>query len=112
MLPPEFLGTPGAQKLLERMVEGFVAVRRTEDGIDGQLSALARFNTTRQLNEIQCPTMVIHGTADRVMDISNGRSLAERITGARFVELANAGHFWWFHEPITTCVTVADHMAE
>ena len=112
MLPSDFLGTPGAPKLLERMVDGFVAVRRTEHGIDGQLTALARFNTTRRLGEIQCPTMVIHGSADRVMDISNGRSLADRITGASFIELVNAGHFWWFHEPIATCLRVADHMAE
>lgn len=44
------------------------------------------------LDDIQVPTLVVHRTGDKVVDIGAGRFLAERIPGAEFVELPGADH--------------------
>jgi len=44
------------------------------------------------LAALELPTLVIHGTADRLVDISGGRRTAELVPGARFVELEGMGH--------------------
>jgi class 3 adenylate cyclase len=44
------------------------------------------------LDAIQCPTLVVHRTGDRLVPVSFGRALAERIPGARLVELDGDTH--------------------
>ena len=44
------------------------------------------------LSTISVPTLVIHRTGDRVVDVENGRFLAEHIPGARYVELPGDDH--------------------
>lgn len=41
---------------------------------------------------VTTPTLVMHGTADTLIDISGGRRTAELIPGARFVEIDGMGH--------------------
>lgn len=43
------------------------------------------------LSRLSLPTIVVHGTEDRVVPAAKGRHIAERV-GARFVELVGAGH--------------------
>ena len=44
---------------------------------------------------VQVPTLVLHRTGDRVVNINAGRWLAEHIDGARFVELPGRDHALW-----------------
>jgi pimeloyl-ACP methyl ester carboxylesterase/DNA-binding CsgD family transcriptional regulator/class 3 adenylate cyclase len=44
------------------------------------------------LSQIQAPTLVLHRTGDRVVDVGAGRYMAERIPAARFVELPGSDH--------------------
>jgi class 3 adenylate cyclase len=44
------------------------------------------------LGSVQCPTLVLHRTGDRDTNIEEGRYVASRIPGARFVELAGEDH--------------------
>jgi class 3 adenylate cyclase len=46
---------------------------------------------------IRVPTLIVHRTGDSVCDVHNGRYLAERIAGARYVELAGSDHLPWVH---------------
>jgi class 3 adenylate cyclase/alpha-beta hydrolase superfamily lysophospholipase len=39
------------------------------------------------LDELRVPTLILHRTGDRLIDVRHSRYLAERIPGARFVEL-------------------------
>jgi class 3 adenylate cyclase len=41
---------------------------------------------------IQAPTLVLHRTGDRIVDVGQGRFAAEAIPGARFVELPGDDH--------------------
>jgi pimeloyl-ACP methyl ester carboxylesterase len=45
------------------------------------------------LGSVRVPTLVMHRRADRDSRVEEGRYLAERIPGARFVELTGADHF-------------------
>jgi pimeloyl-ACP methyl ester carboxylesterase len=47
------------------------------------------------LATVQCPTLVLHRTDDLDCGIEGGRYLAERISGARFVELPGDVHVPW-----------------
>jgi class 3 adenylate cyclase len=44
------------------------------------------------LPSVQCPTLVLHRTGDRDASIEEGRYVASRIPGARFVELDGEDH--------------------
>ena len=44
------------------------------------------------LPSIQAPTLLLHATGDKVVDIRNGRYLAEHIPGAHFVEINSDDH--------------------
>jgi pimeloyl-ACP methyl ester carboxylesterase len=58
--------------------------------------ALAKMNTTidirQELSAIRAPTLVLHRTGDRDMNVEEGRYLARHIPGARFVELPGIDH--------------------
>jgi pimeloyl-ACP methyl ester carboxylesterase len=60
--------------------------------IQRQFMAVVGFNTFGRLSEIKVPTLVLTGTADRVMPAQNSRVLAEGIPGAHLVEFEGAGH--------------------
>ena len=47
------------------------------------------------LPSVQCPTLVFHRAGDRDSNVEEGRFIAERIPGARFVELPGDTHVPW-----------------
>jgi class 3 adenylate cyclase len=49
-------------------------------------------NVTDVLPAVRVPTVVINRTGDRAVDVAEGRYIAERIPGARFVELPGIDH--------------------
>jgi pimeloyl-ACP methyl ester carboxylesterase len=44
------------------------------------------------LPEISCPTLVLHSRDDGVVPVQEGRLIAARIRGSRFVELPSRSH--------------------
>jgi pimeloyl-ACP methyl ester carboxylesterase len=61
--------------------------------------ALMRMNTQLDVRDvlptIQVPTLVLHRTHDRDVKVEEGRWIADRIPGARFVELPGDSHTLW-----------------
>jgi class 3 adenylate cyclase len=51
------------------------------------------------LPTITAPTLVIHARDDPVVPAQSGRYLADRIPGARYIEVEGADHALWFTEP-------------
>jgi len=47
------------------------------------------------LPSIRTPTLVLHRRGDRALPVEGGRYIAERIPGARFVELPGEDHQYW-----------------
>ncbi len=71
----------------------------------GAAVTLLKMNTQIDIRNvlpaIRVPTLVLHRTADREAHIDEGRWLAARIPGARFVELAGADHLPWIGDQDT-----------
>ena len=58
-----------------------------------QLAAVwAEGDRTHALGAVDVPTLVIHGTADPLVDVTGGRATAAAVPGARLVEIAGMGH--------------------
>jgi class 3 adenylate cyclase len=47
------------------------------------------------LSTIQVPTLILHRSGDRLVDIGGARYMAERIPHAKFVELPGEDHLWY-----------------
>jgi class 3 adenylate cyclase len=62
----------------------------------GAYRELARIFTDLDIRSVlplvRSPTLVLHRTGDRIVHVSQSRAVAERIPGARFVELAGVDH--------------------
>jgi pimeloyl-ACP methyl ester esterase len=56
------------------------------------LAILASTDIRERLRSIDCPVLIIHGSADVVCPPGAARFLAQRLPDARLVELAGAGH--------------------
>jgi pimeloyl-ACP methyl ester carboxylesterase len=90
------IGSPG----FERDVEGLrqMAGQGFDRGVSAagtgrQMAAiLASGNRTAALRRIQAPTVVIHGTADKLVSPSGGKATARAIPGARLVRVRGMGH--------------------
>jgi 3-oxoadipate enol-lactonase len=52
-----------------------------------------------EVERIDAPALVIHGDADLIVPVENGRLLASRLPNARYVELAGCGHNLMLEEP-------------
>jgi 3-oxoadipate enol-lactonase len=68
-------------------------------GWAAQAAAGADFDRLDRLEEIRAPTLVVHGTADNVVDPANGELLAEKIPGARLELLEGCGHLLMWEQP-------------
>lgn len=63
------------------------------DGGARQLGAIiASGDRTRQLASIKAPTLVIHGTVDKLIRPSGGRATAKAIPGAKLLMIEGMGH--------------------
>jgi 3-oxoadipate enol-lactonase len=74
-----------------------------------QAQAIQSHDTSARLGEIIAPTLVVHGTADRMLDVSNGELIASRIPGARLEILEGVGHMFWWEEPEQSAALVREH---
>jgi pimeloyl-ACP methyl ester carboxylesterase len=91
-----WIGSPGfdreeddLRELLGRMYDR----GHSADAFTRQLAAIiASGNRTAELHRITAPTVVIHGTADRLVAPSGGRATARAIPGARLVKIEGMGH--------------------
>jgi class 3 adenylate cyclase len=60
----------------------------TPSGLERMSAALATVDVRPHLGRIRVPTLIMHRTRDVLIDVRHSRYLAERIAGARLVELA------------------------
>lgn len=59
-----------------------------------QWEAIQAWSAWDRLGDIRCPTLVLHGTEDRLVAPRNAQMLAERIPGATLFLLEGAGHVY------------------
>jgi pimeloyl-ACP methyl ester carboxylesterase len=73
-----------------------------------QMQACAAHDTSRRLHRISVPTLVIHGTEDRLLRVANGRQIA-RLIPAPLVEMEGVGHLFWWEQPERSAELVREH---
>ena len=56
------------------------------------IASVASGDRTDRLRHLEVPTLVIHGLADRMCDVSGGRATAEAIPGAELLLIEGMGH--------------------
>jgi pimeloyl-ACP methyl ester carboxylesterase/DNA-binding winged helix-turn-helix (wHTH) protein len=56
------------------------------------MSEFPKINVVDELPKVTCPTLVIHSRDDAVVPVQDGRLIASRIRGARFLELPSPNH--------------------
>lgn len=61
---------------------------------------------------VQQPTLVVHGTADRVVPYANALYTCEQIPHARLRTLEDAGHLCWIEQPVPVAAAVRTHIEE
>jgi pimeloyl-ACP methyl ester carboxylesterase len=92
----DIIGSPGFEHDVDdlRDLLGRMYDRGHDPGsVTRQLAAiLASGDRTAELRRITAPTLVIHGTKDRLVNKSGGRATAKAIPGARLLMIEGMGH--------------------
>ena len=86
-------GLPMDMDLIRDMAERSWDRDHDPAGPGRQLAAImASGNRSKDLKRITAPTLVIHGTDDRMVGLSGGRATARAIPGAQFLKVKGMGH--------------------
>jgi pimeloyl-ACP methyl ester carboxylesterase len=73
-----------------------------------QIQACSAHDASDRLGELEMPTLVIHGTADRLIDVANGELIA-RLIPARIELLDGVGHMFWWEQPRRSAELIREH---
>lgn len=76
-----------------------------------QMGAILGHDTCARLPRIAPPTLVVHGTLDRMLPVQNGRLIAGLIPGAGLEILDGIGHLFFWEEPERSAELVRSHAA-
>jgi 3-oxoadipate enol-lactonase len=76
-----------------------------------QLQAIVGHDTSGRLGEIAAPTLVVHGTADQMVPVQNGRMIAGLIPGSQLEIFDGVGHLFFWEEPERSAQLLRAHAA-
>jgi 3-oxoadipate enol-lactonase len=108
MIAPEYAADPANYALYAEVA---VQYQAPVPVLMAQLQAIGGHDTSSRLAGIQAPTLVVHGTADRLLESVNGELLARLIPGARLELLEGAGHMFFWEQPERSAQLVREHVA-
>jgi 3-oxoadipate enol-lactonase len=74
-----------------------------------QMKAIAGHDTSARLGRISAPTLLIHGTEDRLVPVANGRQVAELMPSSRLELLEGVGHLFFWEQPERSAKLVREH---
>ena len=86
-------------ELVQQIYEQRLANRFDARGWQAQAAAGSAFDAWERIAAIDAPTLLVHGTADNVVDHRSSDGLAERIPHARVVKFEGAGHLVFWEQP-------------
>lgn len=88
------------------MAEALPAARET---IGLQLQAIVAHDTSARLRGIATPTLVIHGTVDRILGYPNGPLIASLLPDSRLETFEDVGHMFWWEQPQRSAELIREH---
>ena len=111
----EVITAPGfparAPELLAELVENARRAPTHPAAFLAQFQALLASDRSARVGEITAPTLVVHGTEDKLITPENGRRLAARIPGAQLVMLEGCGHMPMSEQPAELAAAVLAFLA-
>jgi pimeloyl-ACP methyl ester carboxylesterase len=75
-------------------IETMIEIPTPAHGFMQQFQACLAHDTFDELDQITMPALVIHGDADRLIPVENGRILAEKIKDSELFIVPGAGHLY------------------
>jgi pimeloyl-ACP methyl ester carboxylesterase len=76
-----------------------------------QRDALIAHDAYGRLRQLAVPTLVVHGTEDRLLEFVNGDLIASMVPGARLEPLDGVGHLLFWEQPEHVAQLVREHAA-
>ncbi|HEY5977826.1 MAG TPA: alpha/beta hydrolase [Solirubrobacterales bacterium] len=73
-----------------------------------QMRACAEHDASERLSGISAPTLVVHGTVDRLIKVENGLQVAAGIP-TRIELLEDVGHIFWWEQPERSADLIREH---
>ena len=73
-----------------------------------QMRACATHDTSTRLGQLSVPTLVVHGTADRLIPVENGRQIATLLSVEPAL-LESVGHMFWWEQPQRSAELIREH---
>ncbi len=104
-LSPSFRRHESRFGAFAEMAKALSSPRKT---IGFQMQAVSRHDTNARLAGLKPPTLVIHGSEDRVLNVANGRLVASLI-GARLELLKGVGHMFWWEQSERSATLIRGH---
>lgn len=103
-------GFPEAHpELIDEIVAAVTRRITPRAGLLNQARAVVAWRGAHRLRHLRVPTVVMHGTADRLIPVGNGRRLAALVKTSRYVELAGVGHLVPYEAPEQFAEIVEDN---
>ncbi|MFP8951665.1 alpha/beta fold hydrolase [Natrialbaceae archaeon A-arb3/5] len=84
--------------LMDRLIEWRREQDATDPAREAQSVAVRNFDVSDRLRQIRAPTLVLHGTDDRVIPAGNARLLEEAIPDARLELVEGGSHLFFIEE--------------
>jgi pimeloyl-ACP methyl ester carboxylesterase len=99
----------------ERRYPEFVAMAESvpvpQETVQLQLQAIVAHDTSARLPDLALPTLVVHGSADRVLPFVNGAQIAALMPNAQLERLEDVGHMFWWEQPERAAELIRAHPA-
>ena len=92
----EFAADPANLETFRRIAAELPA---TLEVLLAQLQAVGGHDTSQRLGSIRAPTLIVHGSQDRILPVGNAHAIARRIAHARLEILDGVGHLFWWERP-------------
>jgi pimeloyl-ACP methyl ester carboxylesterase len=98
----------GDARLFDEFCEMAKALPAPRPVVMQQMRACAGHDTSVRLHQLSMPTLVIHGTADRLLVVANSKQIAALIP-ARLELLEDVGHMFWWEQPQRSAELIREH---
>jgi pimeloyl-ACP methyl ester carboxylesterase len=105
-LSPGFRAEESRYAAFTEMASALPVARRT---VELQMQAILAHDTSARLPGLATPTLVIHGSVDRVLGVANGPQIASLIPDARLELLEDVGHMFWWEQPERSAGLIRQH---
>ena len=98
--------------LMDRILEWRLEQDASDPARESQAAAVLNFDVSDRLEGIRVPTLIMHGTDDRVVPAVNGRLLEEAIPNARLEQFEGGSHLFFIEDSVRVNEELLAFLAE